>query len=320
MSVETAKRTASGLTSDHVKKQHTDPKITIKNAHLIAQRSPNPVSEDGLSKCFHRVRAELYLSIAPCFINDPIAGIKQQHLDRMLMSYSPVLNGVVITYFRIGFPPSSTTEEEDRTIALGKFGNDTPFSFIWCTVDFLVWSPQVGDTVEGWCYMQSQSHIGLLIHDTFNASIKKYNVPNEWEFVPSQADEEGGEGGEVVKDSSHFGKSLGQWVDGQGVPVEGKVRFRIKSLQPAGRGISIEGSMIEPEKERDTQPVTLGSDEVEKVEEDVEREGESSSDEDDSDSDSDEDGDEEESGETNDGSDKKEVVEDDSEDSSDSEA
>lgn len=239
-----------------------------------------PIEVGSVSNCFHRVRARLYLSLAPSFNQDPIAGLKQQHLDPMLMTYNPELKGVVVSYFNIKL--------DDDTIA--KVSNDTPFSFLWTTVDFLVWSPKVGDLVEGYVFMQSQSHIGLLIHDTFNATIKKYNVPTGWTFVPSQADENG---------EHRFGKSLGQWQDENGVPIEGKLQFTIKSLNPAGKVISVEGTLLDPSSELDIQPVTLEpvAAEAEKKDEEMDSASDSESDsEDDSSSSSSSDESEDDSG------------------------
>ncbi len=268
--------------------------VILQDIQLIQDKTHvNKVGPDGLSQCFHRVRAAMYVSVAPCFVNDPLSAIKQQHLDPMLMSYCSALRGVIISYFRLKIMDQSQMEDElsGSKIALGRVGNDTPFSFLWCTVDFLLWSPKIGDTVEGWCYMQSQSHIGLLIHDAFNATIKKFNIPAEWQFVPNEEDDyhdadviegddiaasepkeaedaatEGTEAtpktasGPSDKDErrgGRFGRSLGHWIDENEIPVQGKLRFRIRAMHLAGRAISIEGTLVSPQDERDTQPVTL---------------------------------------------------------------
>lgn len=282
------------ITSKRTKLRETSEKqsdVILRDIQLIQdKRQANKVGSDGLSQCFHRVRAAMYVSIAPCFVNDPLSAIRQQHLDPMLMSYCPALRGVVISYFRLKIMDQSQMEDElsGGMIALGRVGNDTPFSFLWCTVDFLLWSPKIGDVVEGWCYMQSQSHIGLLIHDAFNATIKKFNIPAEWQFVPNEEDEyhdadavEDGDLAEsknvgtttegtdttqkIVSDPSgkqdrhggRFGHSLGHWIDENGIPIQGKLQFRIRAMHLAGRAISIEGTLVSPQDERDTQPVTL---------------------------------------------------------------
>ena len=112
-------------------------------------------------------------------------------------------------------------------------------------MDFLCWCPEVGDVLEGDIYMQTPSHIGLLICDTFNASIKKYNIPNTWSFVPNQIDEV----------SSDDRKTFGHWVDESETKVEGKLQFTIKAIHTTGRIVSVEGTLIRPGEERNAQPV-----------------------------------------------------------------
>ncbi|KAH3666230.1 hypothetical protein OGAPHI_004419 [Ogataea philodendri] len=217
----------------------------------VSKGFSNPVDETGLSKCFHKVKSRLYLSLAPCHINSPIDGIKQQHLDPMLMTYVPFAKGVLLGYFNVQLSSENVIEEEDGTeTAVAKISNDNPFAFLWCTADLLVWRPQIGDVVEGWSYMQSQSHIGLLINDTFNATIKKGGIPPGWRYIPNQVDEYNTE-----NESEKFGKSLGQWLDENEVPVEGKIRFTIKALHAAGKVVSVEGSLIKPGLDKDSQPV-----------------------------------------------------------------
>ncbi|KAG7743069.1 hypothetical protein KL923_000684 [Ogataea haglerorum] len=219
--------------------------------NVISHKSTNPLDESGLSKCFHKVKARLYLSLAPCHINSPINGIKQQHLDHMLMTYVPFAKGVLLGYYNVQLASENVVEDEDGTeIAVAKIANDNPFAFLWCTAELLVWRPQVGDVVEGWSYMQSQSHIGLLINDTFNATIKKGGILPEWKYIPNQVDEFNADG-----DAGKFGKSLGQWVDENGVPVEGKIRFTIKALHAAGKVVSMEGTLVKPGSDKESQPV-----------------------------------------------------------------
>lgn len=321
MSVEIPKRTFEEIdlkeSEKSAKKQRTgtQEKIIVSASDLIRDKNhKNSIGDDGLSQCFHRVRTALYVSVAPQFIDDPISGIKQQHLDQMLMTYSSALRGVVISYMRVKISDQSSVRDEvtGETLALGRIGNDTPFSFLWCIVDFVIWSPKVGDIVEGWCNMQSQSHIGLLIHDTFNATIKKFNIPSDWQFVPNQADsgdmnpeyvgeksDENGNDESGRRGDHRFGRSLGQWMDEKGIPVEGKLKFRIRAMHLAGRAIAVEGTLVDPEHERDTQPVTLEKSKPENKhmrfdEEEKKEEKEDSEDGSDSDSDSESESDSEE--------------------------
>ncbi|GME74443.1 unnamed protein product [Ambrosiozyma monospora] len=203
----------------------------------------------------------------------PLEGIKKQHLDPLVMTYFKSVKGVVLAYFDVQLSEKNQIVDEatGETRITAKVSDSNPFSFLWCTVDFLVWRPQVGDIVEGWSYMQSPSHIGLLISDTFNASIKKFNIPPDWQFIPGQADEF--EFGSSAQDgfdkSAPYNKSMGQWVDENEVPVEGKLQFTIKGIHIAGKVISIDGTLLKPGFEKESLPVERETNKHKKFDDDA---------------------------------------------------
>ncbi|CAD1810431.1 unnamed protein product [Candida parapsilosis] len=204
-------------------------------------KSKNPVNtETQLSECFKTVSTSLYVSLAPTFNNDPVIGIKQQHLDSLVMKFHPKLKGVVLSYSNIELE----TEAHDQNLA--KIEGSSPFTFIWVNVQFLIWSPSVGDILEGDIFMQTPSHLGILICDVFNASIKRYNIPMGWSFTSNQQDE-------VVESGDK--KSYGYWSDENGQKVDGKIKFTVKNVYTTGRVVSIEGTLIGPGEERSAQPV-----------------------------------------------------------------
>ncbi|GMM36338.1 DNA-directed RNA polymerase I subunit [Saccharomycopsis crataegensis] len=232
--ISTKKRTLTGGSS-----------ISAKKVKIIPT---NEIDEEtNLSKCFHTVTAKLYISLAPMFFNDPIKGVKQQHLDPLLMSYFSEARGIILSYSNIKFLKDNYSD--DGASLLGTIKFDTPFAFMWISVNFLVWRPMVGDIIKGYSYMQSPSHIGLLIHDTFNANIKKYYIPNNWEFVPNADDENQETEGE--EESGNNLRSLGYWVDENGVKVDGELQFTIRAIHSAGKFVSVEGTLIKPGQEED---------------------------------------------------------------------
>lgn len=219
-----------------------------KRRHYVAPQSTNKVNEDGISECFHKYTTAMYVSLAPMYLNNPINGVKTQHLDPMVMNYFSKAKGVVLSYLNIQIDEANLTEDsEGNPISIARVEGNSPMTFFWINVDLLIWKPQIGDTLEGYIYMQTASHIGLLIHDTFNASIKKYNVPAEWQFIPSQEDE-------TTDDTERF-RSYGYWVDENENKVEGKLRFTIKSIHSAGRVVLVEGTLVPPGAEKEAQPV-----------------------------------------------------------------
>lgn len=219
-----------------------------RKPQFIKHNSTNPVNSDGLSECFHKINVSLYVSLAPSYLKQPIEGIKSQHLDPMLMKNFAKVNGVVIGYDNVTVSEEHIGESGD---IIATVNPHSPFAFLWVSVDFLVWKPQVGDVLEGLVYMQSPSHIGLLINDTFNGSIKKNNIPESWQFIPNQADEQAtGSDEEQLKS-----QSLGQWIDENEIPIDGKVKFTVKAIHNSGRVVSVEGSLIKPGSESEALPV-----------------------------------------------------------------
>lgn len=223
---------------------------------LVNNDGANPVGSDGLSHCFRQIKTRMHLSLAPAYSATPIEGIKQQHLDPMLLHYESKLGGVVISYSNVKLLKRKGTPEP-----LGQIINESPFSFFWVYCEILVWSPQPGDVLEGWVSVQSPGHIALLIHDTFNASIKRTEMPGNWEFIHQEDDEDGS-------------NSLGYWQDSEGNHIDGKLQFTVKRFLHGGRTVLALGSLLtaddvqppkfenfkshhKPEDSAHSQPVTV---------------------------------------------------------------
>jgi len=70
----------------------------------------------------------------------------------------------------------------------------------------------------------SPDHIGLLIHKTFNASIPRHHIPDEWEFeygslendpeYGAAAEEDGGQREEGEDRGRWVRKATGEMIDG----------------------------------------------------------------------------------------------------------
>ncbi|CCF58396.1 hypothetical protein KAFR_0E02430 [Kazachstania africana CBS 2517] len=240
-----AKRTAEDLKVARFIKKHK-------------KQVTNPV-EDGVSSCIVRVPISLYVSLAPMYLQNPLQGIMKQHLNSMVMKYNNTVGGVILGYENLKMSnedPLNEDGKEDEKLV--KISNDTPFGFTWCQVDLFVWQPQVDDVLEGYIFIQSASHIGLLIHDVFNASIKKNNIPFDWTFVQNEETSEDVENEEADADetrASTTGRShsMGHWVDSNGERIDGKLKFTVRSVFTTGRLVSIEGTLLEnPSSEKST--------------------------------------------------------------------
>lgn len=214
----------------------------IRNAAFIKRHKKvckNPIDEEkGVSKCIVRVPVSMYVSLAPIYISEPLKGITKQHLNSMVMKYKDEVGGVVLGYDNLQIQDISPEDNKDTKLV--KLTPDTPFGFTWCSVDLYVWQPQIGDIIEGWIFIQSPSHIGLLIHDAFNASIKKNNIPSEWTFVQNEDTENISENSE---NGSTKARSLGHWVDENGQSLDGKLKFTVRNVYTTGKVVSLEGTL-----------------------------------------------------------------------------
>ncbi|KAG5363608.1 DNA-directed RNA polymerase I subunit RPA43 [Yarrowia sp. B02] len=203
----------------------------------MALKRKNPVdSSTGISECFHKVSTSMYVSLAPMFSQKPVAGVKSQHLDPLVTRYFAPAGGVVLAHYNLKLYKRGS--EGEGASVMGKFVNESPFTFMWISTDLLVWKPQVGDRLEGYVNMQTPSHIGLLVHDTFNCSIKYANIPEDWVFTPFAETET-----QTAK-KDRVRQSMGYWSDGSGKRVEGKLEFIIKTVHTTNM-VYLSGSLVD---------------------------------------------------------------------------
>ncbi|KAH0608145.1 uncharacterized protein H6S33_002197 [Morchella sextelata] len=241
------------------------PEISKKPRTAIASTKKQAQAQNGEPKTpFHLMTTSLYLSVSPRYsfwpeetfghlISNPdpslrptseqaarmlsftpINGLRKDHLDPLLMSYYEPLDGVVIAYDNIRF-------ESDKA----RIAAESPFAHVWVTVDFLVWKPKKGDVLQGWVNLQSASHVGLLVENTWNVSIPKEKIPESWSYH-EVGEEEGMEGMEGVE----YGNAeidAGGWMDANGEYVDGLLKFQVESVQAIGHIFSMEGSLLNTE-------------------------------------------------------------------------
>lgn len=226
----------------------------IESAKFIKKHKKstrNPVNEnDGVSNCIIRIPISFYASLAPIYSQNPSQGIMKQHLNPMVMKYNSKVNGVVLGYKDLKILDADPLNDGSSDNKLVKLTADTPFGFTWCHVDLYVWQPHVGDVIEGWIFIQSASHIGLLIHDAFNASIKKNHIPEDWTFIHNEEEDTSSPSRDQNNEeedrpkSSYVSRSLGHWVDADGEHVDGKLKFIVRNIYTTGRVISVEGTLL----------------------------------------------------------------------------
>ncbi|KAA8904569.1 hypothetical protein FN846DRAFT_952589 [Sphaerosporella brunnea] len=159
----------------------------------------------------------------------PITGVQKHHLDPLLMTYYEPVDGVVIAYDNIRF------ESE-----CGRINAEAPYPHVWTTVDLLVWRPHKGMVLQGYVNLQSASHIGLLVDNTWNVSIPLARIPEGWKYTES----DGAEEMEVDEAEETAATAEGSWVNEKGEKVEGQLKFEVESVKAGGSIFIMEGSLL----------------------------------------------------------------------------
>lgn len=216
--------------------QHQHADVTILRD--LASTTTNP---------FRVVTARLYLPISPLHSLYPWLSLECDHLDPLVLTYYPPLRGVIFAYRNIRFNQKGA-----------KMQADSPFAFTWVTVDFLLWCPKKGDRLEGWVNLQSESHVGLLVLNTFNISVPRGKIPAGWRWCERRVGFVKRKIGEVVQDKDgeeempeklveEEEEDLGGWVDEDGKYVDGLLGFTVESVKASGHIITIEGNLLHNE-------------------------------------------------------------------------
>lgn len=84
--------------------------------------------------------------------------------------YVPQLGGVLLSHSNITFPRRHASFEADGA-----------FSTVPATVTCLLWAPEVGMRLEGQLKLSTPSHVSLLVHGIFNASVTAAHLPSSLE-------------------------------------------------------------------------------------------------------------------------------------------
>ena len=143
-------------------------------------------------------------------------------MNSLLLRYCNVLRGVVIAYDNV------------KAIPFARIQNEMPQLEMKFSARVLVFRAQIGQIMTGVVNKVSNSHVGLLVHDLFNASISSdllpsdctYSTDNETWTLPS---------------------------DGKTILVGTRVKFQIKSVEferDVGM-ISICGSYVSDNEEEE---------------------------------------------------------------------
>ena len=88
---------------------------------------------------------------------------------------------------------SSSSSQPDfdnpKPLTLALTANEYGVLYLYLTATFLVFSPQKGQTLEGWVNVQSEGFVGAIAHNLFSVGIERKRVPKSWKWIPPGADD-----------------------------------------------------------------------------------------------------------------------------------
>lgn len=119
--------------------------------------------------------------------------------------------------------------------------------------------------MEGWVNVCSESHIGLVCWNLFNASIPRAKIPVEWQWKSGTGESPSGSRAGSFVNQGYREESEGYWADAQGRKVEGSLEFTVADFEAApssagSRGfLSIEGTLVPEEGQHEAQHSMTGA-------------------------------------------------------------
>ncbi len=113
---------------------------------------------------FMQKKASLMISLTPDSLSNTTKHIHLS-MQSMLLKYSDGLGGVLISYDDIQLDKSKNDGSCGRII------NEFPHIHYYITCDVLVFNPVSSTSLKGVVNEVFPSHVGLLVHELFNASI-----------------------------------------------------------------------------------------------------------------------------------------------------
>ena len=236
-----------------------------------AQSKPVIEAQGELVSPFYQQTSSLFLALPPISQKHALQGICAEHISPLILTYYPPFHGVILSYSnaRLSTDPQAGSSKPAYARAIDEYAS----SFIWLTADFVIFKPQKNSIIEGYVNLQSESTIGLLCLNFFNASIERKRLPKEWKWIPGGmrapkkrklkkaardiiSESEDAETEEDDLNGQYLGDAEGYFQDQAGRRVEGLLRFRVKdvdtskSMDRETGFVSIEGTMLSHDDER----------------------------------------------------------------------
>lgn len=258
-----------GLASPKKKhRSNRQPKSLIPQSKTAIPPQKEPASP------FYQQKTSLYLPLPPISQKHALQGICAEHISPLILTYYPPFHGVIISYSnaRLSTEPQTEASNPAYARAIDEYAS----SFVWLTADFLIFKPRRSSVIEGYVNLQSESTVGLLCLNFFNASIERRRLPKEWIWIPggmkaigkrklkkaakeTTSESDGGKADNDYAAGQTLEDAEGYFQDQAGKKIGGLLRFRVKNVDTSKNMdresgfVSIEGTMLSEDEERQLQ-------------------------------------------------------------------
>ena len=186
------------------------------NVTTVVTLTPKTSPTTSESSC-QRKTIRMIFSLYPCDLDDIVVAIKRS-LRLNLLKYVTGMDGVLLAFDNVRIVPNGGQRA-------GMILNEQPHIHYLADLDILVFAPSRGMRLRGTVTECFESHVGLLVHNFFNASITSENL---------------------VAAGFSFDVDQGEWVhedDGStAIAAEEAVDFTVEQLHECAGTISMEGT------------------------------------------------------------------------------
>jgi DNA-directed RNA polymerase I subunit RPA43 len=191
---------------------------------------------------FIQQTTSFYLALSPIAHHFPLEGLCAEHISPLILTYYAPLKGVVLSYNdpRLSESPekgAKVSKGKDSKTVLGTSVDEYAVTFVWLTVDLLIFKPQRGTVLEGYVNLQNESILGLICYNYFNAGIERSRLPKDWQWVEDETTEESEEMSRKRRNAA------GHYVNAEGNKVEGKIIFKVKDFEATAGAETGSGSI-----------------------------------------------------------------------------
>lgn len=186
----------------------------------LARRAVNLASlatnQSTVKMSFVNLEIQLQVAISPEHLHKPFEAIAKQ-LNTLLFRYNDDFQGIPISYSKCKLP---------KTKSYGRVIGEMPWIHYDVDTKLLIFKPIIGSIIKGKICKATETHLSLLVHGMFNASISGDNVAAKYSFNNSTATWESALGDAMIAE--------GDFID-----------FCIMSVQHNAGVLCLIGSLVE---------------------------------------------------------------------------